>query len=181
MHLATFRLFKEQGATYEATQVRMFKYGRTETTRTVSPASKKFIEKMGFWPRFDESDDNIRKEKLKLLKDAATSHVNFLKNAAGAKGVDRHMLGLSLLIKDGETSPEIFSDEVYCRAKHWRVSTSNLSHPKFDNWGYGEVVPDGKERTTIKLIFLIFFLYRCRPKLQYKTRFNNIQYYCAKR
>eukprot|EP00815_Leptocylindrus_aporus_P009414 CAMPEP_0116071494 /NCGR_PEP_ID=MMETSP0322-20121206/13788_1 /TAXON_ID=163516 /ORGANISM="Leptocylindrus danicus var. apora, Strain B651" /LENGTH=669 /DNA_ID=CAMNT_0003559803 /DNA_START=87 /DNA_END=2096 /DNA_ORIENTATION=+ len=143
MHLATFRLFKEQGATYEATQVRMFKYGRTETTRTVSPASKKFIEKMGFWPRFDESDDNIRKEKLKLLKDAATSHVNFLKNAAGAKGVDRHMLGLSLLIKDGETSPEIFSDELYCRAKHWRVSTSNLSHPRFDNWGYGEVVPDG--------------------------------------
>ncbi|KAG6875761.1 hypothetical protein C0992_002501 [Termitomyces sp. T32_za158] len=34
-------------------------------------------------------------------------------------------------------------DETFVRSSHWELSTSQLSSPFFDGWGYGEVVPDG--------------------------------------
>lgn len=43
----------------------------------------------------------------------------------------------------GESS-QLFNDPVYARSKHWRMSTSHLTHEMFDAWGWGEVVPDGK-------------------------------------
>eukprot|EP00804_Cyclotella_cryptica_P024825 CCRYP_001770-RA/>CCRYP_001770-RA protein AED:0.34 eAED:0.34 QI:323/1/1/1/0.8/0.66/6/2282/674 len=143
MQLATYRLWKEQGGTYEATQVRPFLHGRTETTRTVSPASEAFVKKMGLRPKRDELDATIRKEKLTLLEEAVSSHVKYIGSAAKAMGVDRHFLGLALSVKDGETAPSLFSHPLYTRSKTWRVSTSHLTHPRFDSWGYGEVVPNG--------------------------------------
>ena len=143
MQLATYRLFGEQVGTYEATQVRPFLHGRTETTRAVSPESEAFIKKMGLRPKYDEHDAAVRKEKLSLLRDAVTSHVNYIGKAAKGMGVDRHLFGLSMEVKDGEVAPALYSHPLFVRSKRWRVSTSHLTHPKFDNWGYGEVVPDG--------------------------------------
>mmetsp|Transcript_10526 Transcript_10526/g.17405 ORF Transcript_10526/g.17405 Transcript_10526/m.17405 type:complete len:694 (-) Transcript_10526:10-2091(-) len=143
MQLATYRLWGEQGGTYEATQVRPFLHGRTETTRTVSPASSAFIKKMGLRPKRDEMDASKRAEKLNLLKEAVTSHVKYMGNASKAGGVDRHLLGLLLSAKEGEATPALFSHPLYARSKTWRVSTSHLTHPRFDSWGYGEVTPDG--------------------------------------
>lgn len=59
------------------------------------------------------------------------------------RGVDRHFLGLAMLLQDREQPPDLFLDPVYQRSKRWRVSTSHLTHPGFENWGFGEVVPDG--------------------------------------
>jgi len=144
MQVATYRLWDgEQGGTYEATQVRPFLHGRTETTRTVSPESAAFCERMGRRPLGDDDDPAAREEKLKLLQDAVTAHVKYIGAAAKAQGVDRHLLGLALLVKDGEQAPDLFSDPVFIRSKRWRVSTSHLTHPQFDNWGYGPVVDDG--------------------------------------
>jgi len=143
MQLATYRLWGEQGATYEATQVRPFLHGRTETTRTVSPASEAFIETMGLRPKRDEVDASKRKEKLGQLREAVDSHVKYIGAAAKAMGVDRHLLGLALSVRDGEASPPLFSHPLYTRSKIWRVSTSHLTHPRFDSWGYGEVTPNG--------------------------------------
>ena len=143
MQLATYRLWGEQGGTYEATQVRPFLHGRTETTRTVSPASEAFIKTMGLRPKHDDNDPAKRGEKLKLLGDAVTSHVKYIGSAAKAMGVDRHFLGLALSVKEGETAPPLFSHPLYARSKTWRVSTSHLTHPRFDSWGYGEVTPNG--------------------------------------
>lgn len=143
MQLATYRLWGEQGGTYEATQVRPFLHGRTETTRTVSPASEAFIKKMGLRPKRDEMDAAKRTEKLDLLREAVSSHVKYIGAAAKGMGVDRHLLGLALSVKEGETTPPLFSHPLYTRAKTWRVSTSHLTHPRFDSWGFGEVTPDG--------------------------------------
>lgn len=74
IQLATYRLWGQQGATYEATQMRPFLHGRTETTRSVSPASAAFVKTMGPRPKHDESDEVARKEKLDLLRDAVGSH-----------------------------------------------------------------------------------------------------------
>lgn len=143
MQLATYRLWGQQGGTYEATQVRPFLHGRTETTRSVSLESAAFVRRLGLRPALDEHDASVRKEKLQLLQDAVTAHVKFIGQAAQAQGVDRHFFGLSLLVQEGEKAPDLYSDPVFIRSKRWRVSTSHLTHPKFDGWGYGQVVPDG--------------------------------------
>lgn len=143
MQLATYRLWGKQAGTYEATQTRTFLHGRTETTRTVSTASAAFCEAMGVVPKYDEHVDSIRKKKIELLHEAVTAHVKYMGKAASGQGVDRHFLGLSLCAAEGEKLPALYSDPVFARSKRWRVSTSNLTHPLFVNWGYGEVYPDG--------------------------------------
>lgn len=54
----------------------------------------------------------------------------------------------------GEASP-VFQDPVYSRSKHWRMSTSHLTHEMFDGWGWGEVVPDGEHSTFSKFVSLV--------------------------
>lgn len=143
IQLATYRLFGNQAGTYEATQMRPFLHGRTETTRGVSPASAAFVQKMGLRPKYDEADVTARKEKLSLLSEAVSSHVRYMGNAAKGMGVDRHLLGLSMCVQEGEEAPDLYSHPLFVRSKRWRVSTSHLTHPKFENWGFGQVVPDG--------------------------------------
>jgi len=143
IQLAIYRLFKEQAGTYEASQMRPFLHGRTETTRTVSPASEAFVKRMGFRARFDMNDPVAREEKLSLLHAATDSHVKYISGAGEGSGVDRHFFGLSMMLDDGEKAPELFSNPLFIRSKTWRVSTSHLTHPNFDNWGYGEVVENG--------------------------------------
>jgi len=143
MQLATYRLFGEQVGTYEATQVRCFLHGRTEVARAVSLESEAFIKAMGLRPKLDEEDASARREKVRLLRSAAKVHADYTGLAAKAQGVDRHFLGLSMMVREGEKLPLLYSDPVYQRSKRWRASTSQLSHPRFNLWGYGEVVPDG--------------------------------------
>lgn len=143
MQLATYRLFGEQVGTYEATQVRCFLHGRTEVTRAVSLESEAFIKAMGLRPKLVDDDSNERKDKLQLLRKAAEAHAKYTSLAARAQGVDRHFLGIAMMIQEGEKAPLLFSNPVYQRSKRWRASTSQLSHPRFNLWGYGEVVPDG--------------------------------------
>lgn len=143
MQLATYRLFGEQVGTYEATQVRKFLHGRTEVTRAVSAESEAFVKVMSRQPKHDEEDSAIRENKIQFLGKATNAHARFTSLAANANGVDRHLFGLNMMVQEGEHAPNLFSDPVYQRSKHWRVSTSQLSHPRFNLWGYGEVVPDG--------------------------------------
>jgi carnitine O-acetyltransferase len=142
LQLATYRLFGEQVGTYEATQVRRFLHGRTEVTRAVSLESAQFVKTMGKTP-MKVVDSATTKEKLELLRKATAAHASYSQLASQAMGVDRHFFGLSMLVDSQEEPPELFSDPVFIRSKYWRVSTSNLSHPRIVNWGFGQVVPDG--------------------------------------
>lgn len=143
IQIATYRLWGEQAGTYEATQVRPFLHGRTETTRGVSKESAALVKRFGARPAMDEHIEAVRQEKLMLLKDAVDAHVKYIGQAAQAQGVDRHFLGLSMVLREGEKAPDLYSDPVFIRSKRWRVSTSHLTHSKFDGWGFGQVVPDG--------------------------------------
>ncbi len=58
--------------------------------------------------------------------------------AADAQGVDRHLFGLKRCLKEGEPVPEIYKDESFANSNHWELSTSQLSSPYLDGWGYGE-------------------------------------------
>jgi carnitine O-acetyltransferase len=142
LQLATYRLFGEQVGTYESTQVRRFLHGRTEVTRAVSLESAEFVKSMGKTPTMDVDPAAI-KEKVDLLRKATSAHASYSQLAAQAMGVDRHFFGLSMLVDSQEKPPMLYSDPVFIRSKYWRVSTSNLSHPRIINWGFGQVVPDG--------------------------------------
>lgn len=47
------------------------------------------------------------------------------------------------MIKEGETTPEIFSDPLFVRSSTWVLSTSAIYNPRFEVYGWGEVVPHG--------------------------------------
>lgn len=42
------------------------------------------------------------------------------------------------MLKEGEPTPSIYTDEAYSKTSNWELSTSNLSSPFLDGWGYGE-------------------------------------------
>ncbi|KAJ8515364.1 hypothetical protein ONZ45_g7198 [Pleurotus djamor] len=136
--LAFHKLNGRPGVTYESAQTRKYKLGRTEVIRSASNESKAFVDAMN-----DHGASDVTREAL--FKDAAKRHNLYGKWAADGEGVDRHMFGLRKLVKaeDGEEMPAVFKDPAFGKTSHWELSTSQLSSPWIDGWGYGEVVPDG--------------------------------------
>ncbi|KAG6834395.1 hypothetical protein H0H93_009925 [Arthromyces matolae] len=151
--LAFWKLMGRCGVTYESAQTRKFKLGRTEVIRSLSSEVKEFVEAMVASPPALYSastttglrPSHTPKELRDLFKKAAARHMTYASWAADGQGVDRHLFGLKKLVRpqDGEELPELFKDETYGKSSHWELSTSQLSSPWFDGWGYGEVVPDG--------------------------------------
>ncbi|KAJ2820876.1 Carnitine O-acetyltransferase mitochondrial, partial [Coemansia erecta] len=82
-------------------------------------------------------------DKAKALQAAVKTHGAYAKACSEGKGVDRHMLGLRLVLRAGEEKPAIFQDPAYAGSCHWNLSTSQLSSEHFEGWGFSEVVPDG--------------------------------------
>ena len=63
---------------------------------------------------------------MSRLREAIEAHNVYTKNVLQGKGIDRHLLGLRLLMEKGETS-ELFEDELFWRSQDWRLSTSGLT------------------------------------------------------
>ena len=88
-------------------------------------------------------DEDERAKRVQALRFAAVKHVKYLQMAGKGVGIDRVLFGMRMLVGTSEEVPELFNNELFVRSKTWRVSTSHLTHTKFDNWGWGEVVPNG--------------------------------------
>ena len=138
IQLASYRLFGQQVGTYEASQVRPFLHGRTETVRSVSLESAAFVKIMGLFAQ-NKEDLSYRETKLELLRMAVESHSTYLKKAAQGRGVDRHLFGLSILAEENNATLSLFQHPLYQNSKRWRLSTSTLPN----NPGFGPVVSDG--------------------------------------
>ncbi|PSS06556.1 hypothetical protein PHLCEN_2v3614 [Hermanssonia centrifuga] len=134
--LAFHKMFGRPGICYESAQTRKYQLGRTEVIRSASNESKAFAEAM-LNPK--ETDEH----RAILFRRAVARHLQYAAWAADGQGVDRHFFGLKRMLKEGEHVPEIYQDSAFARTSHWELSTSNLSSPYLDGWGYGEVVPDG--------------------------------------
>lgn len=134
--LAFHKMYNRPGVCYESAQTRKYQQGRTETIRSASNESKAWAEAM---LNPDETDEH----RAALFRKAVTRHLQYAAWAADGQGVDRHLFGLKKTLRDGEPVPQIYTDEAFSKTNHWELSTSNLSSPVLDGWGYGEVVPDG--------------------------------------
>lgn len=139
--LAFHKLEGRPGVCYESAQTRKFKLGRTEVIRSVSNESKAWVDAM------EGVSGDAKPEKLReLFRNAVKRHTTYAAWAADGQGVDRHLFGLKQLIPKSSSPdkvPSIYTDKAYGKSNHWELSTSQLSSPYFDGWGYGEVVPDG--------------------------------------
>ncbi|KAF8329449.1 acyltransferase ChoActase/COT/CPT [Cantharellus anzutake] len=127
---------KLNGGTYEAATTRKFQHGRTETIRVVSEESVKWCESI-------DSGSVDREEVKALFKEACHAHRACAREAGNAQGVDRVIFGMQQMRRPGEEVPELFTDNLFQRSKHWVLSTSAIYNPNFRVYGWGEVVPDG--------------------------------------
>ncbi|PCH42408.1 acyltransferase ChoActase/COT/CPT [Wolfiporia cocos MD-104 SS10] len=136
MQLAWYRTRGCFTATYETTLTRLFSKGRTETIRTLTKDSRAFVLAM--------DDPNVTtRERHALLRRAIQTHTNLTRQAATGRGIDRHLLGLRLMLRAGE-SHELFEDELFTRSQTWKLSTSGLSAgEQFRGTGFGAPYPDG--------------------------------------
>ncbi|KAG5636320.1 hypothetical protein DXG03_004828, partial [Asterophora parasitica] len=107
-----------------------------------SSESKAFVEAIASGKGLGLGKGEAREVRA-LFEKAVKRHGTYAAWAADGRGVDRHLFGLKKLVREGEEVPELFKDEAFGKSSHWELSTSQLSSPYFDGWGYGEVVPDG--------------------------------------
>ncbi|CUM63673.1 uncharacterized protein PRCAT00001257001 [Priceomyces carsonii] len=136
IQLAYYKLTGKVRPTYESAATRKYLKGRTETGRSVSVESKKFVET---WTDVNATPE----EKINTFQDACTQHVKYLSGAADGKGVDRHLFGLKQMLQPGESIPSIFSDPVFGYSSSWYLSTSQIPSPNFQSWGFSQVIDEG--------------------------------------
>ncbi|XP_010019209.1 PREDICTED: carnitine O-acetyltransferase [Nestor notabilis] len=137
LQLAYYRMYGCACATYESASLRMFRLGRTDTIRSASVASLKFVQCM-------DSPDKPDQEKANLLRRAVQAHREYTDMAIRGNAIDRHLLGLKLqAIEDLVSIPELFMDTAYALAMHFNLSTSQVPAKTDCVMCFGPVVPDG--------------------------------------
>ncbi|KAA1119532.1 Carnitine O-acetyltransferase mitochondrial [Puccinia graminis f. sp. tritici] len=134
--LGYYKLFGRVPVTWEPSQTRKFKLGRTEVIRSCSIEALEWCKAM----ENDGADWSARLEKFKI---AVKAHLSYSQQASEGQAVDRHLLGLRLSLKPGEEIPPLFQDPVYKESTSWKVATSHMPSENFSGFGYGAVVPDG--------------------------------------
>ncbi|EIW57547.1 acyltransferase ChoActase/COT/CPT [Trametes versicolor FP-101664 SS1] len=138
LQLAWYRTRGEFTATYETALTRLFKHGRTETIRTLSTDSRAWVLAMA-----DPSTSNDTR--FVLLQRALQTHSQLTREAATGRGIDRHLLGLRLMLRaDAGEHHALFEDELFARSQEWKLSTSGLSAGyQFRGTGFGASYEDG--------------------------------------
>ncbi len=133
-------------ATYETIGMTHYLHGRTECCRVVSNDSEEFVKSAlnGFLQTRRESDRQLCESKLRK---ACNAHLTYIKNGQKGHGVDRHLLGLKILLtQKGMTIPEFFTDPLFQRSggSGFPMSTSNNGYLKRPWMGsFGSTLLDG--------------------------------------
>uniref|UniRef100_A0A8D0L9N8 Carnitine O-acetyltransferase n=1 Tax=Sphenodon punctatus TaxID=8508 RepID=A0A8D0L9N8_SPHPU len=137
LQLAYYRMYGEACASYESASLRMFRLGRTDTIRSASVDSLKFVQAM-------DNAGKQNQEKMELLRRATQAHRAYTDMAIKGEAIDRHLLGLKLqAIEDLVSMPELFMDTAYAVAMHFNLSTSQVPAKTDCVMCFGPVVPDG--------------------------------------
>ncbi|KAI0303791.1 Choline/Carnitine o-acyltransferase-domain-containing protein [Multifurca ochricompacta] len=133
--------YKSRGnftATYETALTRAFDKARTETIRTLTEDSRAWVLSMA-----DPSASTATR--LALLRRAIQTHSALTREAATGRGIDRHLLGLRLMMRPGTGErAALFEDPLFERSQEWKLSTSALSAGNlFRGTGFGAPYHDG--------------------------------------
>ncbi|KAG2074286.1 acyltransferase ChoActase/COT/CPT [Suillus decipiens] len=93
LQLAWYRSRGFLTATYETALTRMFNAGRTECVRSASVEGLVFVQAAKEWGRGADA-------LLPLLQHAIQTHARRTREAATGRGIDRHLLGLKLMLEE---------------------------------------------------------------------------------
>jgi len=132
-------------ATYETVGLTRYRKGRTECCRVVSNDSEAMVEAM---LDYHEHGGVEKKSKAAmLLRKACAAHLTYIRESQAAKGIDRHLLGLRLMLGEKAQKYPFFAHEGYARSggsAYFFLSSSNNSYIANNGaGGFGCVVPDG--------------------------------------
>ncbi|KAJ7593323.1 acyltransferase ChoActase/COT/CPT [Mycena floridula] len=138
LQLAWYRTHGEFTATYETVLTRMFNKGRTETLRTFTRDSRAFVLGMC-------NPHTTNEQKANLLRRAVQTHTSLTRDAATGRGIDRHLLGLRLVLQpEAGEHINLFEDPMFQQSSEWKLSTSGLSAGLlFRGTGFGAAYNDG--------------------------------------
>ncbi|KAI8072372.1 acyltransferase ChoActase/COT/CPT [Gongronella butleri] len=135
---AYYGLYGKVECTYEPAMTKAFFHGRTESVRSVTEESLRFVQLF--------HSDAPAANKLNALRDALKKHTQLTKDCARGHGQDRHLYALECLfdrLHKGENKPLIFTDNGWRTINHTVLSTSNCGNPALRLFGFGPVVSDG--------------------------------------
>ncbi|RMZ94593.1 carnitine O-palmitoyltransferase mitochondrial, partial [Brachionus plicatilis] len=141
IQVAFYKVFKKFVATYESASTSAFKYGRTETIRPASMATKRLAE---YLDGKKISDSNVG-EVISMMQECSKYHNKLVKEGAMGQGFDRHLFALKYhaVQRKKQSMPEFFNSHAYKFINHNILSTSTLAYPNIMNGGFAPVVPDG--------------------------------------
>jgi carnitine O-acetyltransferase len=132
-------------ATYETVGLTRYFKGRTECCRVVSNDSEAMVKAMLDYHQ--HGGDEKKSTAATLLRKACGAHLKYISEAQAAEGIDRHLLGLRLMLGGNAQKYPLFSHEGYSRSggsAHFILSSSNNSYIANDGaGGFGSVVHDG--------------------------------------
>jgi len=104
LQAAYYMTTKSFSLTYESASTRLFRHGRTETIRSCTKESVKFVEAL-----LDPSYD--AKERARRLKAAVQVQTNNMRSACFGEGYDRHILALRILGHYVKADVPLFNDK----------------------------------------------------------------------
>ncbi|OMJ15376.1 Carnitine O-acetyltransferase, mitochondrial [Smittium culicis] len=146
LQLTYYKLHNEVAPTYESGSTRSFSHGRTDTIRSLTQASKEFVETM-LNPKASDLD------KYKMFIKAGSVQSKNAKAVSTGLGIDRHLLGLrfanyKLAPLPGEPkfdqsiADKFFSDAGMSKSSNYTLSTSGLfPNHTLVHTGFGVTVP----------------------------------------
>jgi carnitine O-palmitoyltransferase 2 len=138
VQLAFRRMTGKTEATYESCSTQTFLGGRTETIRSASPDSVRFVAEM---TDCLSEGDVVR---AKLLRKALERHAQLAAEAASGKGFDRHLFCLKKLAESKKLPlPDLLKGPGYALLEKNVISTSTVSHGYVDQAAFGPVVANG--------------------------------------
>ncbi|XP_070622162.1 carnitine O-palmitoyltransferase 1, liver isoform isoform X2 [Erythrolamprus reginae] len=143
LQLAHYRDMGKFCLTYEASMTRLFREGRTETVRSCTDQSCKFVQAM-------EDPNELPEKKRNLFKAAAANHQCLYRLAMTGGGIDRHLFCLYVVSKYLDVESPFLKEVL---AEPWRLSTSQTPQQHIDlnknpgmessGGGFGPVADDG--------------------------------------
>lgn len=123
IQLAYFKDNNKFVQTYEASMTRLYLNGRTETVRSCTEESCKFVKAM-----LDKSCDQA--ERIRLLQVAAEKHTILYKDAMNGMGIDRHLFALYVASKGLGYECQFLAELL---TRPWILSTSQTPHTQQTN------------------------------------------------
>lgn len=141
--LTFYKIEKFIPVIYETASSRKFLHGRTETIRVMSTEAARVLK---LYEKGDKTHMAL------AIREFAKQHADYTKMASTGLGIDRHFLGLRVMLAElnastGKTiEPSLFSEKDPCFWKSMThdLSTSNMSPgTSFYGLGFGPTKPTG--------------------------------------